>query len=74
VPLSIKLLLDGSRALNYFLSIKDMALPSNVAFKIEKETTKKQYFFLQTHFDNPEKSEGVVLSFGLRALYTDKPR
>jgi len=53
-----------------------MALPNNVAFKVGKEGTvaKKQYWFLETHLDNSEKSEGVILNYGLKVLYTDKPR
>jgi len=51
-----------------------MVLPNNVAFKIEKDSAKKQYFLLETHFDNPDKFEGVILNYGIKALYTDKPR
>jgi len=57
-----------------FLFLQVFALPDNVAFKFEAKPGKKKYFFLEAHIDNPEKSEGVLLNFGFKGFFADKPR
>lgn len=51
-----------------------LSLPENVGYPIGGNTTEREYYMYEIHYDNPDELEGVEFETGTIVYYTEELR